>query len=64
MIIDPIVEELHRQREKYMERFQYDLEAIVEDIRAREAIHTSSPLLQPPAAPPSGTARKVRFSSR
>ncbi len=38
MIVDPVVEQLHKQREKYMESFQYDLEAIVRDIRAHGSI--------------------------
>ncbi|HEX4955309.1 MAG TPA: hypothetical protein VF017_18115 [Thermoanaerobaculia bacterium] len=48
MIVDPIVEELHRQREAYMERFNYDLDAIFRDIKAREAA-TPGPLLEPPS---------------
>jgi hypothetical protein len=47
MITDPVVEKLHKQREEYMERFQYDLDAIVRDIKAREASNPG-PLLQPP----------------
>ena len=49
MITDPIVEGLHKQREEYMERFHYDLDAIVRDIRSREATYPS-PLLDPPAS--------------
>jgi hypothetical protein len=49
MITDPIVERLHKQREEYMERFQYDFEAIIRDIKSREATY-SSPLLEPPAS--------------
>ena len=48
MITDPIVEKLHQQRKEYMERFQYDFDAIVRDIKAREASQPG-PLLQPPA---------------
>lgn len=47
MITDPIVEQLHKQREEYMERFHYDFDAIVRDLEAREASNPS-PLLQPP----------------
>jgi hypothetical protein len=50
MVIDPVVEELHKHREEYMERFRYDFDAIVRDIRAHEA-SSSSPLLQPPSEP-------------
>lgn len=48
MIIDPIVEELHRQREAYMERFHYDFDAVFRDIKAREALHATPPL-EPPS---------------
>jgi hypothetical protein len=62
MIIDPIVERLHKQREEYMERFQYDFDAIIRDIKSREASFPS-PLLEPPAAPRSTKAvRRSRFA--
>lgn len=48
MLIDPVVERLHKQREEYMERFQHDFEAIIRDIKSREA---TNPKLEPPAAP-------------
>jgi hypothetical protein len=51
MITDPIVERLHKQREEYMERFQYDFDAVVRDIRTREASNPM-PLVEPPASPP------------
>ncbi|HEY2293386.1 MAG TPA: hypothetical protein VGM86_22010 [Thermoanaerobaculia bacterium] len=60
MITDPIVERLHKQRQEYVERFQYDFDAIVRDIRAREAAYPT-PLLDPPAAP-SNTARRTRLA--
>jgi hypothetical protein len=48
MANDPIVERLHRQREECMERFRYDFDAFVRDLKSREAAgHT--PLLEPPA---------------
>ncbi len=47
-----------------MERFQYDFDAIVRDIRSREA-STPTPLLEPPALPPSKTAvQRARFARR
>jgi hypothetical protein len=55
MIIDPVVENLHKQREEYMERFKYDLDEVVRDIKAREAANPNSPL-QPPQAPPAEPA--------
>ena len=61
MLTDPVVEQLHKQREEYMERFQYDFDAIIRDIRAHEAASTA-PLVEPAAArPPSSVARRTRF---
>lgn len=66
MVIDPIVEELHKRREEYMERFHYDFDAIVRDIRAHEASNPGT-LLQPPSEPsepgagPDRTLRKRRW---
>ena len=59
MVIDPVVEELHKHREEYMERFHYDFDAIVRDIRAHEASNPS-PLLQPPSEPSEQGARSNR----
>jgi hypothetical protein len=64
MITDPIVERLHKQREEYVERFHYDFDAIVRDIRTREASNLT-PLLEPPAAPPPNTAAlRTRYARR
>jgi hypothetical protein len=64
MITDPIVERLHKQREEYMERFQYDFDAIIRDIRTREASFPT-PLVEPPAAlPPKTGAQRTRFARR
>jgi hypothetical protein len=64
MLIDPVVERLHKQREEYMERFQYDFDAIIRDIKAREAAYPT-PLLEPPPASPSNTTvRRTRFTRR
>jgi hypothetical protein len=59
MIIDPIVERLHKQREEYLERFQYDFDAIIRDIKSREA---TNPMLELPAVPSPNT--KVKRSRR
>jgi hypothetical protein len=62
MIIDPIVERLHKQREEYMERFHYDFDAIIRDIKSREA---TNPMLEPPATPsPNTKVRRSRFGRR
>jgi hypothetical protein len=64
MFTDPIVEQLHRQREEYMERFQYDFDAIIRDIKAREG-SSQAPLLEPPVARPSKTTpHRTRFARR
>jgi hypothetical protein len=61
MLTDPVVEQLHKQREEYMERFQYDFDAIIRDIRAHEAASTA-PLVKPAATkPPNRVARRTRF---
>jgi hypothetical protein len=49
MLIDPVVERLHKQREEYMAHFQYDFDAIIRDIKAREATNPTL-LLEPPPA--------------
>ena len=36
MIKDPIIAEIHRFREAHARKFNYDLHAMVEDIRKRE----------------------------
>jgi hypothetical protein len=60
MLTDPIVEQLHKQREEYMERFQYDFDAIIRDIRAHEAA-SAAPLVEPAAKPSNSVARRTRF---
>lgn len=34
---DPIVEEIHRFREEYAKRFNYDIDAMFADIQAKQA---------------------------
>jgi hypothetical protein len=64
MIIDPIVEQLHKQREEYMEQFDYDFDAVIRDIKAHEAA-CGAPLLEPPASPPRKAAvQGARFARR
>jgi len=36
MINDPIVEEIHRTREKLSRKFQFDIRKIFEDVRQKE----------------------------
>lgn len=64
MITDPVVERIHKRREEYMEQFQYDFDAIIRDIRSREAACTT-PLLGPPTSPPAKAAvQQNRFARR
>ncbi|MGD2085095.1 MAG: hypothetical protein PVH61_02830 [Candidatus Aminicenantes bacterium] len=39
MIQDPIVEEVHRIREKLSRKFQFDIQKIFEDVKQRERQH-------------------------
>lgn len=64
MINDPVVERLHKQRGDYMERFQYDFDAIVRDIRSRETSNPTLLLDSPAALPPDTAAPRTRFARR
>jgi hypothetical protein len=44
---DPILEEIHREREEHARKFNYDLHAIFEDIRNREAKRDNLSTLKP-----------------
>ncbi len=45
---DPIVEEIHRIREKHAKKFNYDLHAICEDIRKKQAQSGHKVVSRPP----------------
>ena len=47
---DPIVEEIHRVRDEPARKFGYDLHAICEDIREKQAT-SGRKLVTPPAGP-------------
>lgn len=34
---DPIIEEIHKFREEYAKRFNYDIDAIFDDIQSKQA---------------------------
>lgn len=53
---DPIVEEVRRIRDEYAKRFDYDLKAIVEDIRRKENAHRD----QLVSFPPRPTGRNIK----
>ena len=44
---DPIVEEIHKVREAHASKFNYDLHAMFEDIRKREANRENLSTLKP-----------------
>ncbi len=57
---DPIVEEVRRARDAHAKRFNYDLDAIVEDLRKREkelGLATVSP-------PPKRAGRKKKSARK
>lgn len=45
---DPIVEEVRRIRDEYAKRFDYDLKAIVADLRRKEDAHGEQLVSFPP----------------
>jgi len=48
MTTDPIVEEVRSIRDAYARRFDYDLDAIYEDIKRRERERPVAPITLPP----------------
>lgn len=51
MYYDPIVEEIQRVRQEYAKKFNYDIDAIVEDIRKKEQQHKDRLVSYPPKRP-------------
>ncbi len=51
MFTDPIVEEVRRVREEYAKRFNYDVHAIVDDLRKQEQQHVDRLVSFPPKRP-------------
>lgn len=48
---DEIVEEVHRVREAYAAKFNYDLDAMVRDIQERERLSGRKVIAPPPKRP-------------
>ena len=48
---DPIVEEIHRVREEYAKRLNYDLHAICEDLRKKQGKTNHNIVSRPPRKP-------------
>jgi hypothetical protein len=45
---DPIVDEIHRYREEYAKRFNYDLDAICRDLREKQERRGQIVVSRPP----------------
>ncbi len=56
--VDPIVEENRRCREKHAERFNYDLKAICDDLRAEQAASGHKVVSFPPRRPCEHTSQE------
>ena len=51
MWIDPIVKEVHRIRDEHAKKFGYDLHAICEDFRKKQAISGGKSVSRQPRKP-------------
>jgi hypothetical protein len=51
MIRDPIVDEVHKHREAYAKRFNYDLAAICRDLRKKQKASGRNIVSFPPKRP-------------
>jgi len=58
MIDDPIIEEVRRHRQARAAKFNYDVDAIADDARKRQAI-SGHKLIQPPRRGRRGKARSA-----
>ena len=56
--VDPIVEEIRRVRQEHAARFNYDLKAICEDLRAKQAASGRKIVSYPPRRPSEHTSRE------
>ncbi len=45
---DPIIEELYQIRQEYAKEFNYDWQAIFEDLKAKERLNTTNPIVSLP----------------
>lgn len=51
MYQDPIIEEIHKIRDEYAERFNYDLHAMCEDLRKRQLLSLHKVVTRPSRKP-------------
>jgi hypothetical protein len=56
MIDDPIVAEVRKARDEYARRFNYDLDAICEDLQQKQAQSGRNVVSFPPKRPKSASA--------
>jgi len=61
---DPLLEELHRVREEYAARFNYDLRAMYRDLKAREGRGEFVVVHRSPRPPRIKVAAKKRATER
>jgi len=61
---DPILEEIHRVREEYAARFNYDLKAIYRDLKTREEQGEFVVVHRSPRAPQVSVAPQKRTAAR
>jgi len=64
MPTDSILDELHRHREEYAASFNYDIDAIYKDLKAKEQANPTPPLLPPTPAPPNPSLQRPRYARR
>ena len=64
MDTDPILEELHRIREEYAARFNYDLQAMYRELKAREDQGEFVVVHRSPRPPRAKEALKKRATER
>lgn len=56
MTLDPIVEEIRRIRDEYARKFNYDLDAICQDLREKQSVGKQRVVSLPPKRPRSMSA--------
>ena len=61
---DPILEELHRVRDEYASRFNYDLKAMYRDLKKREGRGEFVVVHRSPRPPRAKAAAKKRVRER
>lgn len=63
MSIDPIVDELHRQRAEEMERFKFDFDAFFRHLKDQETL-SKRPVISPPESSADVSVQRTRATGR